>query len=124
MLFGNEASNRVVRGSRQVSMNEMRKRKQTHEKCQADVMDINSCQKDVGNGEVAIWEVMTWSEEWTGRDKCRYGAESVRDMRGKEWEEGRVPAKEAKNWRIEGEKKRITRKEYKRLLKVFLKWKA
>ena len=26
-------------------------------------------------------------------------------------EEGRVPAKEAKNWRIEGEKKRITRGE-------------
>ena len=31
-------------------------------------------------------------------------------------EEGRVPAKEAKNWRIEGRKKRITRKEYRRLL--------
>ena len=30
-------------------------------------------------------------------------------------EEGRVPVKEAKKWRIEGEKKRITRKEYKRL---------
>ena len=26
-------------------------------------------------------------------------------------EEGRVPAKGAKNWRIEGEKKRIARKE-------------
>ena len=35
------------------------------------------------------------------------------------FEEGRVPAKEAKNWRIEGEKKRITRKEYKRLLNNF-----
>ena len=34
-------------------------------------------------------------------------------------EEGRVPAKEAKNWRIEGEKKRITSKEYKMLLKIF-----
>ena len=34
-------------------------------------------------------------------------------------EEGRVPAKEAKNWRIEGEKNRITRKEYKRLLNNF-----
>ena len=30
-------------------------------------------------------------------------------------EEGRVPAKEAKNWRIDGEKKRIARKEYQRL---------
>ena len=34
-------------------------------------------------------------------------------------EEGRVPAKETKNWRIEGEMKRITRKEYKRLLNKF-----
>ena len=34
-------------------------------------------------------------------------------------EEGRVPAKETKNWRIEGEKKRITRKEYQRLLNNF-----
>ena len=34
-------------------------------------------------------------------------------------EEGRVPAKEAKNCRIEGEKKRITRKEYKMLLNNF-----
>ena len=34
-------------------------------------------------------------------------------------EEGRVPAKEAKNWRIEGEKKRIARKEYQRLLNNF-----
>ena len=34
-------------------------------------------------------------------------------------EEGRVPAKEAKNWRTEGAKKRITRKEYKRLVNNF-----
>ena len=34
-------------------------------------------------------------------------------------EEGRVPAKEAENWRIEGAKKRITRKEYKRLVNNF-----
>ena len=34
-------------------------------------------------------------------------------------EEGRVPAKKAKNWRNEGEKKRITRKECKRLLNNF-----
>ena len=35
-------------------------------------------------------------------------------------QEGRVRAKEAKNWRIEGEKKRITRKmAYKRLLNSF-----
>ena len=34
-------------------------------------------------------------------------------------EEGRVPAKEAKNGIIEGEKKRITREEYQRLLNNF-----
>ena len=34
-------------------------------------------------------------------------------------EEGRVPAKEAKNWRIEGEKKRIAREKYQRLLNNF-----
>ena len=31
-------------------------------------------------------------------------------------EEGTVPANQANNWRIEGEKKRITRKEYQRIL--------
>ena len=38
-------------------------------------------------------------------------------------EDGRVPAKEAtggsRNWRIEGQKKRITRKEYQRLVNKF-----
>ena len=36
------------------------------------------------NGEDDIWEVMTWSEGWTGREKSCFGAESVRDTRGKE----------------------------------------
>ena len=30
-------------------------------------MDQNSCRRDWKNGEGVIWEVMTWSEEWTGR---------------------------------------------------------
>ena len=34
-------------------------------------------------------------------------------------EDGRFPAKEAKNWRIEGQKRRITRKEHQRLLNKF-----
>ena len=34
-------------------------------------------------------------------------------------EDGRVPAKEARNWKIEGQKRRITRKEYQRLLNKF-----
>ena len=34
-------------------------------------------------------------------------------------EDGRVPAKEAKDWRIKGQMKRITRKEYQRLVNTF-----
>ena len=34
-------------------------------------------------------------------------------------EDGRIPAKEAKNWRIEGKKRRITRREYQRLVNKF-----
>ena len=34
-------------------------------------------------------------------------------------EGGRVSAKEARNWRIEGQKRRITRKGYQRLLNRF-----
>ena len=34
-------------------------------------------------------------------------------------EDGRVPAKEANGWRIEGQKKRITREEYQRLVNKF-----
>ena len=41
------------------------------------------------------------------------------DERIQTLEEGRLPANGTKNWRIEGEKKRITRKEYQRLLNNF-----
>ena len=34
-------------------------------------------------------------------------------------EDGRVPATEARSWRIEGPQRRITRKEYQRLLNKF-----
>ena len=34
-------------------------------------------------------------------------------------EEGRIPAKEARNWKIEGLKRRSTRKEYRRLWNEF-----
>ena len=34
--------------------------------------------------------------------------------------DGRVPAKEASSWRIEGRKRRITRKEYQRVLNKFV----
>ena len=39
-------------------------------------------------------------------------------------EDGRFPAKEATNWRIEGQKKRSTRKEYQRLVYEFEKRKV
>ena len=52
---------------------------------------------------------------------CRLGQMGTKEFskmmkRIQTLEEGRVPAREAKNWRIEGEKKRIARKEYHRLL--------
>ena len=44
----------------------------------------------------------------------------VKMMKGiQNLEERRVPAKEAKHWRIEGEKKIIARKEYQRILNKF-----
>ena len=39
--------------------------------------------KSLAKWEDDIWEAMIWSEEWTGREKCWHGAESVRDTRGK-----------------------------------------
>ena len=35
------------------------------------------------------------------------------------FEEGKVPAKDAKGWQIEGQKRRVTRKEYKRSRQKF-----
>ena len=34
-------------------------------------------------------------------------------------EDCRVPAKEARNWKIEGQKRMVTRKEYRRLINEF-----
>ena len=65
-------------------MYEMWKRKQ--KKRQEDAQDRSSCQKVWENGEGDFWEVVTWSEEWIGRVRYWYGAESVRDTRGKEWD--------------------------------------
>ena len=117
---------RVVCGSRQVSVYEMWKRKQIHE----DVLDQHSCQKVWENGEDAIWEVMTWSENGqAGRGsavvqkvfgicEAKNGTETMKllqtgtDGHQRIWqmlkriqtlEEGRVPVKEAKNWRMNEE---------------------
>ena len=61
-----EASNGMVCGSKQVSMYEMQGSKymKMPRKCTGPKM---SCQKVWENGECAIWEVMTWSEEWTDK---------------------------------------------------------
>ena len=79
-------------------------------------------------------EVLMWSRECSGYARQRMGPKPINGcmpepMSTKELgnmvkriqllEEGRAPAKEAKNWRIEGQKKRITRKEYRRLLNNF-----
>ena len=76
-------------------------------------------------------EVLIWCRRCSGYARQRMGPKLVNcckpeQMGTKEFgkmmkiiqilEEGRVPAKETKNWRIEGEKKNTTRKEYQRLL--------
>ena len=94
------------------------------EKCTGPKLWTKSWQ----NGEDDSWEAMIWSEERTDMEKSWYGAESVRDTRGTEWdrmvtkeygkmlkriqvvEDGRVPAKEARNWRIEGQKRKNHKK--------------
>ena len=50
---------------------------------------------------------------------CCRPEQSIMMKRIQTLEEGRVPAKEAKNWRMEGEQKSITRKEFKMLLNNF-----
>ena len=93
----------MVRGSKQVSMCEMRRRKQIHEHARQYARQrmgpklMNCCRP----GQVDT------KEFWKMVKRIQI------------LEEGRVPAKEAKNWRIDGEKKRITRKAYKRLLHNF-----
>ena len=79
-------------------------------------------------------EVLLWRRKSSGYARQRLGPMLVNcckheHMGTKEFgkmmrriqtiEEGRVSAKEAKNWRIEGEKKRIKRKEYQRLSNNF-----
>ena len=67
-------------------MYEMWKRKQIHEDARKMYRTKISVIKVSENVEGAIWEVLTLSEERTGRVRCWYGAESVPDMRGKEWD--------------------------------------
>ena len=45
-------------------------------------------------------------------------------MRIEVFKDGRVPAKEASSWRIEGQKRRISTKEYQRHLKKFAIWRT
>ena len=84
-------------------------------------------------------DVLIWCRKCSGYARRRMGPKlmncCVREQMGpKEFgrmmkriqilEDGRVPAKETKNWMIEGEKKRITRKEYQRLLNKSLNGKV
>ena len=99
----------------------------------------NTCQRTWENGESDVWEDTIWKEEWTSREKFRFGAENVRAMHDRKWgpklmncctleqvgtkehgkmlkrtqvlEDGRIPAREARHWKIEGQKRRITRTE-------------
>ena len=53
-------------------MCEMWKRKQMHEDARKMYPTKMSVKKFEKIGEGAVWEVMTWSEEWTCRDFSRY----------------------------------------------------
>ena len=78
-------------------------------------------------------EVSIWCSKCSGYARQRMGPKLVtccrpeqmgtkefgKMMKNPTLEEGRVPAKEVKNWRIEGEKKRIASKEFQRLLNNF-----
>ena len=64
-----EASNRVVCGSRQVSVYEMWKRKQIYEDARKVYRAKVLVKKVWESGEDDIWEAMTWSEGWTDREK-------------------------------------------------------
>ena len=104
----------------------------------------NFLSKSLKNGQCAIWEdmdlvrrmdrqgeVLIWCRKCSGYARQRMGPQLVNccmpePMGTKEFgkmvkrittlDEGRVPPKEAKNWRIEGEKKRITREAVKQFL--------
>ena len=110
-------------------MHEVWKRKQIHEDVWVGVLDQNFCQKVWENGEDAIWEDMTSSERMDRKGRSLYlvpkmlgvceakkgpklitccipepmGTKEIGKMvkRIQILEEGRVPAKEAKNWRID-----------------------
>ena len=66
---GDEASNRVVCGSRSVLMHEMWKRKQVHEDARKMYRTKIILNKFGNYEEDDIWEVMTRSEEWTDRER-------------------------------------------------------
>ena len=127
-------------------MYEMRKRKQTHENARHMRWTKILVQKlgkwrtrHLGGHDLVRrmdrqGEVLIWCIKCSGYARQRMGPKLMNccrpeQMDTKEFgkmeniiqilEEGRVPAQEAKNWRIEGEKKRITRKEYKRLVNNF-----
>ena len=103
-------------------MYEMWKRQQEHEvartKCRAEVLVKSD-----------IWEDTIWLEEWTSRESSSlvqkmFGPCETENGCSRAWqnveenpnlEDGRGPSKGGKNWRIEGHKRRITRKEYRRL---------
>ena len=50
-------------------MHEMWKRKQIYEDARQMYWTIIIVKKFGNNGEDYIWEVMTWQEEWTGRER-------------------------------------------------------
>ena len=118
----NEASNRVVRGSKQVHGPKFLSKKTGNmEKTPSGRMDrqgevLIRCRKCSGYARQRMGPKQTNCCRPEQMDTKEFGKLRKRIQI---LEEGRVPAKEAKNWRIDVEKKRITRKECKRLLNNF-----
>ena len=75
-----EASNRVVCGSKHRCM-----RGSKYMKMPGKRIGPKFLAKSVGKWDRRHLGGMTWSEGWTDRKKSCYLAESVREMRGKEW---------------------------------------
>ena len=59
--------------------------------------------KFLENGESVIWDVMTWSEEWLLPEQMGTKEYDKMLKRIQVLEDGRVPAKETRSWRTEGQ---------------------
>ena len=133
-----------MRGNRQVSVHEVWNTQQIYEDARkmhrTKIVSGNIGKwrkRQLGGPDLVIrmdrqGEVLIWCRECSGCARQRMGPILMNcckpeQVGTKEYgkmlkriqvlEDGRVPTKEARNWKLEGQKKRITRKKYQRLKK-------